>query len=157
MHFNCSQHALLHYNISTYHHSFETHELTVNISLNTTNLNVINNSSLEFRIWKHVEDHWNGTLLHHLVNIPSVPTDQLYKQMVNSNGPINPFMSTDESIGDTFSIWTLFSHAGSLCHCYRITHTSMIRDILLLLLLVLTCQISAPTFTIRFYVIYYCG
>ena len=32
--------------------------------------------------------------------------------MVNSNGPINPFMSTDESIGDTVSIWTLFSHTA---------------------------------------------
>ena len=32
--------------------------------------------------------------------------------MVDSNGLINPFMSTDKSIGDTFSIWTLFSHAG---------------------------------------------
>ena len=47
-----------------------------------------------------------------LVNIPSVPIDQLYKQMVNSNRPINPLMSTDESIGDTVSVWTLFSHTG---------------------------------------------
>ena len=73
---------------------------------------MINVSSPEFRIWQHLEDHWNGTLLHHLVNIPSVPIDKLYKQMVNSNGPINPFMSTDESIGDTVSIWTLFSDEG---------------------------------------------
>ena len=92
------------------HH--ETHELTINISLNTANLNIINISSLEFRIWQHLEDHWNGTQLHHLVNIPSVPIDQLYKQMVNSDRPINQFMSTDESIGDTVSIWTLFSHTG---------------------------------------------
>ena len=56
---------------------YETHELTVNISLNTANLNVINILSPEFRIWQHLEDHWNGTLLHHLVNIPSVPIDQL--------------------------------------------------------------------------------
>ena len=33
-------------------------------------------------------------------------------KMVNSNGLINPFMSTDESIGDTVSIWTIFSDAG---------------------------------------------
>ena len=32
--------------------------------------------------------------------------------MVNSNRPINPFPSTDESIGETVSIWTLFPHAG---------------------------------------------
>ena len=47
-----------------------------------------------------------------MVNILSVPIDQLYKQMVNSNRAINPFMSTDESTGDTVSIWTLFSHTG---------------------------------------------
>ena len=31
--------------------------------------------------------------------------------MVNSNRPVNPFMSMDESIGETVSVWTLFSHA----------------------------------------------
>ena len=134
---------------------YESHEITVNISLNTANLNVINISAPEFIIWHHLEDHWNGTLLHHLVNIPSVPIDKLYKQMVNSNGPINLFLSTDESIGrNSFSLNTIFS-CRSLCNSYRITHTSRIRDILLLLLLVPTCQISVPTFTIRFYMIYY--
>ena len=73
---------------------------------------MINISSPEFRIWQHMADRWNGTQLHHLVNIPSVPIDQLYKHMVSSNGPITQFMSTDESIDDTASIWTLFSHTG---------------------------------------------
>ena len=91
---------------------YDSHEITVNISLNTANLNVINISSLEFRIWQHLEDHWNRTLLHHLVNIPLVAIDKAYKHMVNSKGPINPFLSTDESIGETVSVWTLFSHAG---------------------------------------------
>ena len=86
--------------------------LTINISLNTANLNVMNISSPDFRIWQHLEDHWNRTQLHHLVNIPSVPIDQLYKHMINSNGPITPFISTDESIDDTASLWTLFSHTG---------------------------------------------
>ena len=83
---------------------YETHELTVNISLNTAHLNIINISSPEFRIWQHLEDHWNRTQLHHLVNIPSVPSDWLYKQMVSSNRPLIPFRSTDESIGDTVSV-----------------------------------------------------
>ena len=91
---------------------YETHELTINISLNTTNINIINISSPEFRIWQHLEDHWNETQLHHLVNIPSVPIDQLYKHMISSNRPITPFMSTDESVDKTASIWTLFSHTG---------------------------------------------
>ena len=91
---------------------YESDEITVNISLNTTNLNIINISAPEFRIWQYLEDHWNRTLLHHPTNIPSVPIEKLYKQMVGSNRPINPFMSTDESIGETVSVSTLFSYAG---------------------------------------------
>ena len=153
MYFNCNhQHAVLHHSISIYHHT------TNPMRSLSANLNVINISGLDFRIWQHLEDHWNRALLHHLFNILSVPIDKLYKQMVNGNRPINPFMSTDESIGDTVSSWTLLSHVGrSLCNGYRITHTSRIRYVLLLLLLVLTCQISTPTFTIRFHMIYYCG
>ena len=83
---------------------YESHEITINISLNTANLNIINISALEFRIWQHLEDHWNGTLLHHLVNISSAPIGKLYKQMVSSNRPINLFMSTDESIGEKVSV-----------------------------------------------------
>ena len=75
------------------------------------NLNVVNVSALEFRIWQHPEDHWNGTLLHHFVNIPSWPSDKLYKQVITSNGPVNPFLSPDESMGETVSVLTLFSHA----------------------------------------------
>ena len=91
---------------------YETHEITINISLNTANLNVMNISSPEFRIWQHLEDHWNGTQLHNSVNIPSVPIDQPYKLIITSNGPITSFMFADESIDDTSSIWTLFSHTG---------------------------------------------
>ena len=40
------------------------------------------------------------------------PLINFISQMANANGPINPFTSTDESIGDTVSVWTLFSHAG---------------------------------------------
>ena len=91
---------------------YESHKIPINITLNTANLNVINISALKFGIWQHLEDHWNRTLLQHLVNIPSVPIEKLYKQMVSSNGPITPFMSTDESIGETVSVWKLFPHAG---------------------------------------------
>ena len=91
---------------------YETHEITINISLNPGNLNVMNISSPEFRIWQHLVDHWHGTQLHHLVNILSVPTNQIYRYMVSSTRPITPFMSMEESIDDTASIWTLFSHTG---------------------------------------------
>ena len=91
---------------------YETHQLTINISLNTANLNIVNISSPDFRIWKHLEDHWNGTQLHHLVNVPPVSIDQLYKQMINSNILITPCISIEESLDDTASLWTLFSHTG---------------------------------------------
>ena len=38
---------------------YEMQALTVNISLNTENLNIINISSLDLCIWQHLEDHWN--------------------------------------------------------------------------------------------------
>ena len=90
----------------------ETNQLTINISLNTVNLNMMNISSPDFRIWQHLGDHWNRAQLHHLVNISLVSIDQLYKHMINSNRPITPFISTDESIDDTASLRTLFSHTG---------------------------------------------
>ena len=91
---------------------YESHDVSINFSLNTANLNLVNISALEFRIWKHLEDHWNRTSLQHLANIPSVPLDALYKQMITSNRPVNSSLSTDETKEDTASIWTLFSHTG---------------------------------------------
>ena len=64
------------------------------------------------RIWQYLEDQWNSILFHHLVNIPLVPIDRLYKKMITSYRPVNPFLSTDESIAETLSVWTVFSHAG---------------------------------------------
>ena len=57
-----------------------------NISLNTANLNMRNILSPEFWVWQHLEDHWNKTQLHKLVEIPAVPVAQLYKHMINNNG-----------------------------------------------------------------------
>ena len=91
---------------------YETQALTVNISLSTANLNIINISSLNFHNWQHLEDHWKETQPHHLAKMPSVPIAQLYKQMISSNKPITAFTSPNESIADTASIWTLFLHTG---------------------------------------------
>ena len=86
--------------------------LMSSISLNTAKFIVMNVSSPKFRIWQHLEDHWNRTQLHHLVNIPSIPIDQFYKHMINSNGLIIPFILTDEALNDTTHLWTPFSHTG---------------------------------------------
>ena len=98
-----------------------------------SNLNVVNISTPEFKIWQHIEVHWNNTSLQHIANILSVPLDDLYKQVITSNTPVNIFLSTDESTGETVSVLTLFSHArvyvmamgllipaglGILCCCF---------------------------------------
>ena len=135
---------------------YEYPALTVNISLDMANLNMVNISSLDFNIWQYLKDQRNETQLHHLSSIPSVPTAQLYKYMISGIKPISPFTSPIESTADRESIWTLFSHR-SLCNSYRITYTSRLRDLLLLLLLVSTCLISMLAFITRFYAISYCG
>ena len=55
-----------------------------------------------------------------------------------------------------FNLDTVFTYRG-LCNGYRITYISRIGNILLLFLLVLTCQISMSTFTTRYHTIYNCG
>ena len=91
---------------------YEHPTLAINISLDIANLNMINMSSLDFCIWQPLKDHRNETQLHHLLSIPSVPITQLYKCIISGNELVTPFTSPTESIDDTGSIWTLFSHTG---------------------------------------------
>ena len=133
---------------------YENSALEVNISLDMANLNMINISSMNFQIWWHLENHQNESQLQHLASIPSVPVGQLYSHMAKGIQHITPF--TEGSTGDIDSICTVFPYR-SLCNSCRITNTRRIRDLLLLFLLVSTCQISAPTFTTRYLTIYNCG
>ena len=73
---------------------------------------MINISALDFCIWQHLKNHQNETQIQHLASIPSVPVNQLYKHMISDITPITPFISPEESTGDTVLNWTLFSHAG---------------------------------------------
>ena len=86
--------------------------MMINISLNLANLNSMNISSPQFQLWQHLEDHWNKTQLHKLADIPTVPVAHLLKHMIDNKGPIHAFNLADESIDDTASNWTLFSHTG---------------------------------------------
>ena len=86
--------------------------MMINISLNTANPNTVNVPSPEFQVWQHLEDHWDKTQLHKLADIPTVHAAHLYKLMIDHNGPIHPFNLAGESVDDTASIWTLFSHTG---------------------------------------------
>ena len=106
------QHEVLHHNTSIYHPVMKLISyLSIYLSKQLTSTwwkSHLQNSEYG----KHLKDHWNNTQLHHLVNIPLVPIAQLYRHMINSNGPLSPFISTDESIDDTAFLWTLSSHTG---------------------------------------------
>ena len=134
---------------------YEHRSLAVNISLDMANLNMVNMSSIDFHIWQQLEKHQNESQIHHLASIPSVPVNQLYKHMVNGIHPITPFIWRVNR-RHSINLDTVFLHRH-LCNSYWIAYTSRIGDILLLLLLVLTCQISVLTFTTRYHAIYYCG
>ena len=73
---------------------------------------MINISALAFHTWQHLENHQNETQLQHLASISLVPVNQLYKHMISGTNAITPFTSSEESSGDTVSIWTLFSYTG---------------------------------------------
>ena len=90
-----------HFHLSSH---YEDHQLTINISLSTANLNRINISSPEFRVWQHLEDNWNETQLHTLADIPTVPVAHLYQHMTNNKGHVIPFALSDESADETASI-----------------------------------------------------
>ena len=62
---------------------YQSHDITINISCNTSNLHVVNMSALECRIWQHLEDQWNRTLLHHIINIPWTETQEIQKLLYN--------------------------------------------------------------------------
>ena len=121
---------------------YQNSHLEVNISLDMANLNMVNISSLDLHIWQHLEEHRNETQLCNLASIPSIPVNNIYQHMISGTQHITPLNTADESTEDTDSIWNI--HCG-----YRITYTSKIGNILLLFLLVLTCQISLLTYTTR--------
>ena len=137
-------------------HHYENSALEFKISLDIANLNMINILSLDFHIWQDLEEHQNESQLKHLASIPSVPVDQLYRHMVNGIQHITPFTSPEESTGDTDSIWTLFSHTGVYVMAIGLLIPAGL-GIFCCYFLMLTCQISMPTFTTRYHTIYNCG
>ena len=126
---------------------YESPVLNVNVSLDMANLRAINITALHFCIWQHMGWNCSDTQLQHLASIPSVPVHQVYNHLLNSSLHL-----------DTLQHGTVRRYRHSVEHVhppsnirfsFRTTYTSRNRIILLLFLLVLTCQNSAPTFTIR--------
>ena len=128
---------------------YETPTLDVNISLNMANLHMINISAQDFHIWKHLGNNRSDVQLQHLTTIPLIPVHKIYQHLLNNTLPIMPFGMDKESTEYTGSIWTLVFTPRDIHYSYRIAYTSRTRLILLLLLLVPTCQISTLTFTTR--------
>ena len=89
---------------------YETPTLNVNISLNMANLYMLNISAHNFYTWQHLESNRSDMQLQHLTTIPSIPVHKIYQHLLNSTMPVMPFNT--ESLGNTVSLWTLFTHPG---------------------------------------------
>ena len=63
----------------------------MNVSLDTTNINAINISTLDFRILQHFSSDWTPPHLQKLTNVPEVPVMQLYEHLINTNEPVHSF------------------------------------------------------------------
>ena len=70
---------------------YETPILDVIISLNMTNLHMINISAHNFHIWQHLGSNSSDIQLQHLTTIPSIPVHKIYQHLLNSTMPIVPF------------------------------------------------------------------
>ena len=120
---------------------YETPVLNVNVSLDMANLQAVNITALHFCIWQHMGRNHSDTQLQHLVTLPSIPVHKVYQHLLNSSLHLTPFnMKPSE---DTNTLWNLFTHPGIYISALGSLYTSRNRIILLLFLLVPTCQISA--------------
>ena len=126
---------------------YETPVLNVNVSLDVANLQMINITALHFCIWQHLGNNQSDMQLQHLATIPSIPVHKVYQHLLNSTMQLTPFNT--EPSEDTDSPLEYIHPPRNICFSFRIDHTSRNWIILLLFLLVLTCQISVPNFTIR--------
>ena len=88
---------------------YEDHTIMMNISLDAANINAINISTLDFRIWKHFNSDWTSVHLQKLANVPEVPAAQLYKNMINTGEPVHSFPIKDDDKDPSF-IWTFLKH-----------------------------------------------
>ena len=62
---------------------YEDHTMIMNVSLDTTNINAVNISTPDVRIWQHSNSNWTTPHLQKLANVAEVPVAQLYKHMIN--------------------------------------------------------------------------
>ena len=86
--------------------------MVMNASLDTANINAINISTLDFRIWEHFSNSLTKFHLQKLTTVPEVSVTQLYRDMINTSEPIHSFTIKDDD-GDSSLIWTTLKHPGT--------------------------------------------
>ena len=84
----------------------------MNVSLDIANINAINISTLDFRIWQHFSSNWTSPHLQKLAYLPDVPVAQLYKHMIDTSEPVHSFTIKDDD-DDPSLIWTILMHHGT--------------------------------------------
>ena len=85
---------------------YEDHTVMMNASLDTTNINAFNISTLDFRICQHFSSNWTSPYLQKLANIPEVPATQLCRAMINTIEPTHLFTIKDDD-EDPSLIWII--------------------------------------------------
>ena len=88
---------------------YEDHSVVMNVSLDTANINAINISTLDFRIWQHFSSNWTLSNPQKLTNVLEVPVTQLYRDMINTSEPIHAFTIRDDDKNPSV-IWTILKH-----------------------------------------------
>ena len=86
--------------------------MVMNVSLDTANINAINISTLDFRIWQHVGSNWTPSHLQELTYVPEVPVTQLYRYMINASELIHLFYIKDDG-EESSLVWTILKHPGT--------------------------------------------
>ena len=83
----------------------------INVSLDTTNIDTVNISTLDFRIGQYFNSNWTSLHLQKLANVSEVPVIQLYRNMFNTSETVHSFTIEDDD-EDPFLILTILMHPG---------------------------------------------
>ena len=84
----------------------------MNVLQDTVNINAINISTSDFRIWQHFNSNWTTSHLQKLTSVPEVPVTQLYKHMINTSESVHSFTFNKDD-EDPSLIWTILTHHGT--------------------------------------------
>ena len=87
--------------------------LMMNVSMDTANINVINISTPDVRIWQHFNSNRTTSDLQKLATVSEVPVAQLYKHMINTIEPVHSFTINKDDNKDQSLIWTISTHPGT--------------------------------------------